>query len=154
MARKTFPFYKQLDRMDCGPTCLKMISEHYGKVYSRDYLRDKSNITKDGVSLGGIAEAAENIGLESLAVSVNFDTLKEEVPLPCIAYWRQRHFIVIHEIKKHTVSVADPAFGLTSYTKEELLRGWLNAKAPKEDDEGLLLLLEPTPEFYECEEGA
>jgi ATP-binding cassette subfamily B protein len=129
-----------------------MLSEYYGKVYSRDYLREKSNITKEGVSFGGIAEAAESIGLESLGISLDFETLREEVPLPCIAYWRQRHFIVIYEIKRNTVAVADPAFGLTSYAKEEFLRGWLNAKTPKEDDEGLLLLLEPTPAFYEREE--
>jgi ATP-binding cassette subfamily B protein len=153
MARKKFPSYRQLDRMDCGPTCLKMIAEHYGKIYSRDYLREKSNITKEGVSFGGIAEAAENIGFESLAVNVNFDTLKEEVPLRCIAYWRQRHFIVIYAIKREIVYVADPAFGLTSYTKEELLRGWLNSKTPKADDEGLLLLLEPMPDFYEREDN-
>ena len=61
------------------------------------------------MSFGGIAEAAENIGLESLAVSVDFATLKGEVPLPCIAYWRQRHFIVVYEITKETVYVADPA---------------------------------------------
>jgi ATP-binding cassette subfamily B protein len=152
MARKRFPFYRQLDQMDCGPTSLKMIAEYYGKPYSRDYLREKSNITKEGVSFGGIAEAAENIGLESLAVSVDFATLAGEVPLPCIAYWRQRHFIVVYEIKKNTVYVADPAFGLTSYNKGEFLRGWLNSKTPKEDDEGLLLLLEPMPDFYEREE--
>jgi ATP-binding cassette subfamily B protein len=125
-----------------------MIAEHYGKVYSREYLREKSNITKEGVSFGGIAEAAENIGFESMAVRLNFETLKQEVPLPCIAHWRQRHFIVIYKINKDVVYVADPAFGRTSYTQEEFLRGWLNSKTPKESDEGLLLLLEPMPSFY------
>jgi ATP-binding cassette, subfamily B, bacterial len=152
MARKKFPFYRQLDTMDCGPTCLKMIAESYGKTYSREYLREKSNLTKEGVSFGGIAEAAENIGFESLAVSVDFATLAGEVPLPCIAYWRQRHFIVVYGIKKETIYVADPAFGLTSCTKEEFLRGWLNSKVPREDGEGLLLLLEPMPDFYERED--
>jgi ATP-binding cassette, subfamily B, bacterial len=152
MAKKKFPFHRQLDQMDCGPTCLKMIAEHYGKVYSREYLRDKSNITKEGVSFGGIAEAAENIGFESMAVRLDFETLKHEVPLPCIAHWRQRHFIVIHAISNDTVYVADPAFGLTSYTTEEFLHGWLNSKAPKAGDEGLLLLLEPMPSFHESED--
>lgn len=23
-----FPFYKQPDKMDCGPTCIQMISKH------------------------------------------------------------------------------------------------------------------------------
>lgn len=149
---KKFPFYKQLDQMDCGPTCLKMIAKHYGKVYDREFLRQLANITRDGVSLGGIAEASEKIGFQSLAVNVTYETLAEDIPLPCIAYWRQRHFIVVHKIDKKRVHVADPAFGLTSYPKEEFLRGWLNSKRAKDDDEGLLLLLETTPDFENAEE--
>lgn len=149
---KKFPFYRQLDQMDCGPTCLKMIAKHYGKVYDREFLRQLANITRDGVSLGGIAEAAEKIGFQSLAVNVAYETLAEDIPLPCIAYWRQRHFIVLHRIDKKGVHVADPAFGLTTYSKEEFLRGWLNSKRAKDDDEGLLLLLETTPDFENTEE--
>ena len=92
----SFPFFKQLDQMDCGPTCLRMIAKHYGRSYSADHLRQKANITREGVSIGGIAEAAESIGFHTLAVSVDFKTIVEEVPLPCIAHWRQRHFVVIH----------------------------------------------------------
>jgi ATP-binding cassette, subfamily B, bacterial len=154
MSRKKFPFHRQFDVMDCGPTCLKMIAEHYGRVYSRQYLRDKSNLTREGVSFGGIAEAAESIGFESMAVRVDFDTLKREVPLPCIAHWRQRHFIVVYQIKHDIVYVADPAFGLTSYRKAEFLRGWLNSKAPREDAEGLLLLLEPLPDFRDRDDDS
>jgi ATP-binding cassette subfamily B protein len=142
-----FPFYRQLDQMDCGPTCLRMIAKYHGKTYSLDYLRKKSYITQSGVSLLGLGEASEAIGLRSLSVTVDFNMLKEQVPLPCIAYWRQRHFIVIHKIKGNEVSVADPAFGLMTYTKEKFLQGWLYNKKP--EDEGVLLLLEPTPEFYE-----
>jgi len=149
---KKFPFYRQLDQMDCGPTCLKMIAKHYGKVYDREFLRQLANITRDGVSLGGIAEAAEKIGFQSLAVNITYETLAEDIPLPCIAYWRQRHFIVVHRIDKKGVYVADPAFGLTTYSKDEFLRGWLNSKRIKDDDEGLLLLLETTPNFENTQE--
>ena len=149
---KKISFYKQLDQMDCGPTCLKMIAKYYGKVYDREFLRQLANITRDGVSLGGIAEAAEKIGFQSLAVNVTYDTLTKDIPLPCIGYWRQRHFIVIHKIDKKGVHVADPAFGQTIYKKEEFLRGWLNSKRVKDNDEGLLLLLETTPDFEEIED--
>ncbi|MCE5345659.1 MAG: hypothetical protein LLG13_05115 [Bacteroidales bacterium] len=27
-----FPFYKQLDSMDCGPSCLRMVAKFYGKA--------------------------------------------------------------------------------------------------------------------------
>lgn len=42
-----FPHYKQLDAMDCGPTCLRMVAKHYGKTYSLQYLRSRSYITRE-----------------------------------------------------------------------------------------------------------
>ncbi len=63
---KSFPFYKQLDSMDCGPTCLRMIAKYYGKSYSLSFLREKCYIDKAGVSLKGISEAAELIGLRTV----------------------------------------------------------------------------------------
>ncbi len=134
--------------MDCGPTCLRMVAKHHGKSYSLDFLRRKANITREGVSMGGIAEAAEEIGYHTLAVSLDYTTMIEEVPFPCIAHWRQRHFVVVYEIKKDTVYVADPAHGLVQYSKKDFLNGWIGKNAD-ENSEGYLLLLEPTPRFYE-----
>ncbi|WP_335695420.1 cysteine peptidase family C39 domain-containing protein [Spirosoma montaniterrae] len=144
-----FPFYKQLDQRDCGPTCLRMVAQHYGRTLSQEYLREKTSLSREGVSLGGLAEAAETIGLQSLAVSVPLETLQQDVPLPCIAYWRQRHFVVIHAIKKGRIHVADPGYGLLDYAPDEFCRGWLNSKHPKPGDEGIVLVLEPAPAFYD-----
>lgn len=152
MTKTRFPFYKQLDQMDCGPTCLRMIAKHYGKSYSIDFLRRKANITREGVSLEGIAEASEAIGLHTLAVAVDYKTIVEEVPLPCIAHWRQRHFVVVHKIKKNTVYVADPAHGLVKYSKEDFIKGWVGKHGKDENSKGHLLLLEPTPEFDQTKE--
>lgn len=138
--------------MDCGPTCLKMIAKHYGRVFSIEYLREKAHITQQGSSLGGIAEAAETIGITTLGVTVNFEVLMNQVPLPCIVHWRQRHFIVVYKIEKDKVYVSDPAFGRITYTKAEFLDGWLPTKGKNEDDEAVILLLEPTPEFYDTED--
>lgn len=146
-----FPFYKQLDQMDCGPTCLRMIAKYYGKNYPISYLREKAFITREGVSLGGIAEAAETIGFHTLAVSLDFGSLKNEVPLPCIAHWRQRHFVVIYKIQKERIYIADPAHGLIDYSKEEFIKAWIN-KNSNEEDKGFLLLFETTPHLYEQEE--
>ncbi len=153
MKLRKFPFYKQLDQMDCGPTCLRMVTKHHGKSVPIDALRRKANITREGVSLGGIAEAAEDIGYHTLAVSVDFKTLAEEVPFPCIAHWRQRHFVVVHDIKKDTIYVADPAHGLVKYSKEDFIKGWIGKNADPDSSEGYLLLLEPTPEFYDMDLG-
>ncbi len=144
-----FPFFGQLDRIDCGPSCLRMIAKYYGKVYSAEYLREKCFITRDGVSMSGISEAAESIGMRSLVVKVGIESLQREIPLPCIAHWRQRHFVVVYEVTDKNVFVADPDFGLIKYTHEKFREGWINSVLGNADKEGFLLLLEPTPAFFE-----
>lgn len=106
-----------------------------------------------GVSLLGVSEAAESIGFKTVGVCVSFEQLKTEAPLPCIVHWRQRHFIVVYQIRRGVVYVADPATGLLKYTEKEFLDGWISRGGVGDaDDEGVALLLEPQPEFY-AEEG-
>ncbi|OFX22989.1 MAG: ABC transporter ATP-binding protein [Bacteroidetes bacterium GWA2_31_9] len=148
----SFPFYKQLDASDCGPTCLKMIAKHYGKNVGLQTLRQKSHITRAGVSLMGISDAANDIGIKTTGVRCSFDTLVEEAQLPVIVHWNQKHFVVIHSLRKKRkqvlrINVADPACGLVSYTKDDFLKGWVSTRTLNED-KGIALLLDPTPEFY------
>ena len=149
-----FPLYHQHDQMDCGPTCLRMIAAHYGRIYSLEGLREKSHFTREGVSLLGISEAAEKLGLRSVGVFVSFEELKE-APLPCIVHWNQQHFVVVYDIRKKNgkemVYVADPGAGTLKYTKEEFCRCWASTRNEGKD-EGIALLLETTPEFYQHED--
>lgn len=133
--------------MDCGPTCLRMVAKYYGKSYTLQYLRKKSFINREGVSLLGISDAAELIGMRTISALVSFEKLDKEVPFPCIVHWYQRHFTIVYKIKKDKVYVADPAHGLIRYTKTELLRGWIST-FNRGIEEGVVLMLEPTPGFY------
>jgi ATP-binding cassette subfamily B protein len=151
MAKK-FPFYRQFDQRDCGPTCLRMISKFHGKRYDADYLREISSLSGDGTTLGGLADAAERLGFSTLALNVDYDTLAEQIPLPCIAHWRQRHYVVVYEAAKDKVTLGDPAYGLVTYSKADFIKGWIPEKRPADDSEGVLLLFETTPLFYEQEE--
>jgi ATP-binding cassette, subfamily B, bacterial len=147
---KSFPIYQQRDMMDCGPTCLRMIAAWHGRQYGIEHLRMLSNISREGVSLLGVTEAAEKIGLRSLSVRLPWKRLRDEVPLPCIAHWEQNHFVVVHAIRRGKVHVADPQQGRMVYSVAEFLRGWLpHAVTPTENDAGILMLLEPSPSFYE-----
>ena len=143
--------YKQLDSKDCGPTCLRIIARYYGKSLSLQGLREKCFITHEGVSLLGISKAAEQIGLKSYAVRINWLKLSEEAPLPCIIHWKQNHFVVVYKISnRRNYSknyVADPANGFITYSKMEFLNSWLSSKENGEQI-GVALLLEPTPDFY------
>ncbi len=96
----------------------------------------------------GISDAAESIGLKSVGARLSWEQLKNEVPLPCIAHWQQKHFVVVYKIKRNTVYVADPALGHVRYSKEEFLRNWLSGKSDGEDL-GLCMMLETTPSFFE-----
>lgn len=92
-----FPFYKQLDAMDCGPTCLRMIAKYYGKTFSVQQLRDQSFIQRTGVNMLGISEAATSIGLRATGIRTSMDKLKEQSKLPCILHWNQVHFVVLYK---------------------------------------------------------
>ena len=147
---KHFPHFTQHDVMDCGPTCLRMVAAFYGRHYSLEGLREKSFITREGVSMLGISEAAEKIGFRSICVQVGFEKLKE-APLPCIIHWNQQHFVVVYKLTDKHVWVADPGAGKLKYTKEEFCNCWLSSRK-NEENTGVALLLEPTPEFYTTED--
>ncbi|WP_375580096.1 peptidase domain-containing ABC transporter [Marivirga tractuosa] len=147
-----FHHYSQHDTMDCGPTCLRMITRFYGKFYSLQSLRHKSGINKEGVSLLGISEAAEELGFRSLALRANYDKLKKEGVFPFIAFWNDSHFIVVYQIKGDKVYVADPAKTKLIYSKAEFLAGWSKNVENGQEPEGIALFLEPTSKFYEIED--
>jgi ATP-binding cassette subfamily B protein len=148
--KRRFPYYSQLDAMDCGPASLRMICAYFGRELPQARLRDLCQIGRGGVNFLGISEAAEKLGLRSLPVRLAFRRLRDEVPLPCIAHWQGDHFVVVYAITPKKVRVADPAHGLIDYTHEEFIR----ASAPpdtqlSESTPGLYLLVETTPAFHE-----
>lgn len=144
-----FVFYKQLDAMDCGPTCLRMIARHYGKTYSLNDIREKCVVTREGISFLALAKAAEKLGFRTICSRITPATLFEKAPLPCIVHWRQDHYVVMVGKKMNrvtgrisAVSVADPAFGVVKYSIGEFLDKW-----ERRDNQGVVMLLEPSPQF-------
>jgi ATP-binding cassette, subfamily B, bacterial len=149
MAR-SFPFYKQHDAMDCGATCLRMVARYHGRFYSLEHLRELTFIGKDGVALIDIADAAEKIGMGTLAAKITWERLTDGLPMPMIVHWRQEHYIVVYEVGSNHVRVADPASGKHKLTKEEFLNSWASDIVDGEQV-GIILLLETTPDFFERE---
>lgn len=148
---KKFHHYSQLDTSDCGPACLQMIAKHYGSYYSLQTLREKSYISREGVSMLGISDAAASIGFRTTGVMTTPMCLAKEQPLPCILHWNQNHFVVCYKIKKRKGTflfyIADPASQIVVYSEEEFNRCWCNLKTGSKKI-GLALLLQPGPEFY------
>lgn len=144
---RNFPCDRQMDMMDCGPACLKMVAKFYGKFYSLQYLRDKCGITKEGVSFLDLSHAAESIGLHTLSIKSSVDDLVLKVPLPVIIHWNNSHFIIVHKTnpKTGTIYVSDPAKGYIKYNKEEFAKKWIK----KKDGLGVLMAIEPQADFYQ-----
>ena len=163
--------------MDCGPTSLRIVAQFYGRHYSLQNLRERCHITREGVSLLGISDAAESIGFRTTGVKITWHQLRDEANLPCIVHWNQQHFVVVYRIArkrgKWWVYVSDPASGLLKYTEEQFLKAWIqsrelpnrteSAARPQQEvpslasadflagpanGKGIALLLEPTPQFY------
>lgn len=147
---KKFPNYKQTEAKDCGPTCIKIIAKHYGKTINTQQLRKLSETTREGSSLLGLSEAVESIGFKSLGIKLAFNKLKE-APFPCIVHWNKNHYVVLYKIKKDVVYISDPAHGLITFTKEEFIQHWIGNNADENTEEGIALLVEPTPKFYQEE---
>jgi len=158
MAGNKYKFFAQLDFMDCGPTCLKMVTAYFGKDYSIDYLRANAFVSRSGVSLANLSLAAEKIGFKTLMVRINCGKLSNEAPFPCILHWNQEHYVVLYDVKRQfslakrkfedRYIVADPGHGLVSLDKDVFLRCWAGGDTK---EVGVALLLEPTPEFTQME---
>ena len=148
---KSFPFYHQLESADCGPSCLRMIAKYYGRSYSIQYLREQAFITREGVSMLGISDAAERIGFRTMGVKVTLEQLRAEVPLPCVLHWNQNHFVVLYKVKNGKYYIADPATKKLVYEESELACCWCSTVVEGKDT-GAALLFEPGPDFYDREE--
>ena len=143
--------------MDCGPACLRMISKYYGHHYSLQTLRQKCFITREGVSLLGISDAAESIGFRTCGVKITGDQLVNEAMLPCILYWNNSHFVVCYKIKrkrggKLIFYIADPASQRLQYEEDEFKKCWLGVTLADVNRRGIALLLEPNANFANIEE--
>ncbi|MEM6966980.1 MAG: cysteine peptidase family C39 domain-containing protein [Bacteroidota bacterium] len=144
-----FPFFRQLGELDCGVACLKMIFQYFGKSVPLRFLYHKIPLRTEGVSLKDISDTAECVGLKTMGVKVTFDRLEKDLPTPCIAYWKQEHFIVIYQVTQQYVWVADPATrGVYVHSKASFTKGWI---CDFDRDAGILLLFEPTKDFYKFE---
>jgi ATP-binding cassette, subfamily B, bacterial len=173
-----FPLFLQLDSMDCGPSCLRMIAKFYGKTFSLQTLRSRAFIARSGVSMLGISDAAESIGFRTRGYRLTWEQLRDEVPLPCIVHWNQRHFVVVYEIRKRRKIFGSSTEHRAQSTEQEAQSSGHRAQGKESMvyvadpasallkyteseflkcwystknegvEEGTALLLEPTPDFY------
>ena len=135
--------------MQCGIACLQMVSKYFGREYSLHFLSDICFATSEGVSMLGISEAANEIGLHSVCAKATAEELSE-VSLPCILHWNQNHFVVLYKVKRgKKFYIADPGKGLITYNIDEFKSHWISTRSNGEE-KGVAMFLQTTPLFYTC----
>ena len=145
--KDSFKCIIQSDSMMCGITCLQMVCKHFGREVSLRTLSKLCVATSEGVSMLGVNEAANKLGLRTMCVRTDFDTLSKAT-LPCVLHWNQNHFVVLYKVRKGRIFyVADPGKGLVKYNLEEFGKHWVST-ASQGEEKGIAMFLEPTLEFY------
>ena len=86
--------------MECGATCLRMIAKFHGKEYSAATMQNLCVVTREGVSMLGISDAAEYIGFRTICGRMTLGKMVDQRPFPCILHWNQDHFVVLYDVKK------------------------------------------------------
>lgn len=134
--------------MDCGPTCLRIITKYFGKSFSAEYLRLITLQSRTGVSFHDLISASHELGFETLAVETDFEKLMSEAPKPCILHWKNEHFVVLPpQEKTDKILIADPEYGKILLSEDEFKSSWL-----QNTETGKALLLQPAQKFYDKKE--
>ncbi len=140
-------FIAQMDEIDCGAACLSMITSALGNPVPLSKTKKALDLTQHGTSLFGIVVASDRLGLETCSLQTNYEDLLQ-IRMPGIIHFKSEkdneivnidHFVVVYEVKKNSVIIADPSFGLIQISKNEFLKRWT----------GIVLTFNETPQFYQ-----
>ena len=141
---KKFPLILQRDAIQCGVSCLQMICKYYGQSYSFEELEKICIPTVEGISLLGVKDAAETLGLSTTCCQLSLNALKK-ISFPCILHWNQNHFVVMYKYKQGKFYIADPGIGKIEYLEKEFVKYW--SFDGQNSNMGTCLLLLPTKSF-------
>ena len=138
-------FTLQHDQSDCGVACLLSIIQYYRGSESLEKLRELSGTTKQGTTLLGLFQAANQLGFTAQGNEADLQAVidhKEPLILHVVIEERLQHYVVCYGFKEDKFIIGDPARGVTTYTKEELENIWQSK---------ICLTLSPNSDFVKTE---
>lgn len=138
-------FLKQRDHSDCGVACLSSLVTYYGGEANLEKLREISGTSKEGTTLLGLFQAAQQLGFNATAFEAdlpNLQKLTAPVILHVIIDKTLQHYVICYEYTNGNFIISDPADGLKLLSADELDKIWTSKT---------LLMLEPTEEFVKAE---
>lgn len=115
---KKVPYIGQLTQTECGLCCVAMLLGYYGRHIKVSTLRSKYEIGRDGLKVSELVSALRENNMSASVYKASFHNIKEEM-FPVIAFWENKHFVVIERISKDIVTVVDSALGRITLTQEE-----------------------------------
>lgn len=139
-----FDFIEQSNAYQSGLTCLSMICRYYGRhvnlTASSSYYKSLEE------SLEQVSSNAEKLGLSCVIGYLPVSKLSK-VTLPCLLYWDNKYYVILHKVKFNTYYVADPTKGLIKYNQAEVKRYCVNSHITNEE-KIVAVFIKPNDEFY------
>jgi len=120
---RTFPYIRQMDAMDCGAASLSMVCRYFGRDVSLSLIRRLCHVSQDGSGLKAICHAATELGLAARSVKASRRNL-HLLPLPAIVHWEGNHWMVLFDVGRTHVRVADPATAVRRIPLGEFEEKW------------------------------
>lgn len=121
-------FILQHDQSYCGIACLASVIKFHGGETSLEALRKTSGTSKQGTTLLGLLQAAEQHGLDAEGLEADGVENLKELTAPAILHVlinnRLQHYLVFYSFERDKVVVGDPAKGIVEYTHEQLNSVW------------------------------
>lgn len=119
---KRYYCIKQHDITDCGAACLAIVAKQYGLKLPISRIREIAGTDRRGTNAFGMIKAAKEIGFSAKGVKAHPEHLTAQLPLPAIAHVvkdKLLHYVVIHEINKNGLLIADPGEGIVRYNRDD-----------------------------------
>jgi len=138
-------FIRQQDESDCGVACLASLVKFHGGDSRIERLRELSGTDKQGTTMLGLYQAAEQIGMDPEALEGDIPNLKE-LQTPCILHVlideRLQHYVICYGYENDMFVISNPASGVELYSAADLEKIW-QSKA--------LLVVKPNKNFKETD---
>lgn len=139
-----FDFIERSSASQSGLTCLSMICRYYGRHVN--LTATLSHYVSTEKSLEQVSSNAEKLGLSCVTGYLPISKLSK-VTLPCLMYWDDKYYVILHKVKFNHCYVADPTKGLIKYSQAEVKQHCVNSHIANEE-KVMAVFIKPTDEFY------
>lgn len=134
--KHVLPVIRQTESAECGLACLLMIAAWHGLHTDMSEMRNRFNISMQGMNLHQLMACSSEMNLSGRAVRLELDDLKS-LRVPCILHWDLNHFVVLYKIRRGRLILHDPDRGRVRLSLNDAGKHFT----------GIALELIPTPAF-------